>query len=174
MLLRSLPIPRPFRLPAEIGEHDFVELARAELDGRVRLRLLALVHLAEGKRPGEVAGMLTVHEKTVMKWLRRLARGGVAGLQEQPGWGAKRRLPSSEEGAFKVAVLEAQASRRGGRITGYEIRQLLAERFGVYYSLSGVYTLLERIGLAWVSSRSKHPRQDPEAQVAFKKTLPRR
>jgi len=30
---------------------------------------------------------------------------------------------------------------------------------------------LHRIGMSWITARSRHPQADPEAQDAFKKTL---
>lgn len=167
-------MPRVLPIPVEFQAYEFAALARSELDGRVRLRLLALAHLQEAKTPAEVAAMLKVHEKTVVSWLRRFRRGGLMGLQEQPGRGAKQRLAKAQEPAFKAALQAAQARRAGGRVTGEDIRQLLSEQFGVRYSLNGVYALLARLRLVWITARSKHPQHDALAQEAFKKTLPLR
>jgi len=167
-------MPAAVTMPPELDQHDFAVLARKELDGRVRLRLLALAHLREGKRPRPVGAMLKVHEKTVLKWLRRFRSAGVAGLAEQPGGGAKRRLRTAQEAELKALVARAQAHRAGGSLTGLEIRRWVAEQFGVRYSLSGLYHVLHRAGLSWISARSKHPQRDPDAQEAFKKTLPSR
>jgi transposase len=167
-------MPTAVTMPPELGEPDFATLVRQELDARVRLRLLALWHLREGKTHREVGAMLKVHEKTVLTWLRRFRAGGVAGLAERPGRGAKRRLGADQEPRLKALIDEAQAQRSGGRLTGEEIRGLVAEHFGVTYSLNGLYNLLHRAGLSWISARSKHPQRDPEAQAGFKKTSPPR
>ena len=167
-------MPAAITMPAELGSHDFGALARGERDGRVRLRLLALAHLQEGKTPREAAAMLRVHEKTVLKWLRRFRHGGIAQLAEQPGRGAKRRLDETQEAELKVLIDQTHAQRAGGSLTGEELRRLVAEHFGVEYSLSGLYNVLHRAGLSWISARSKHPQRDLEAQDAFKKTLPNR
>ncbi|WP_227678334.1 helix-turn-helix domain-containing protein [Psychrobacter faecalis] len=34
-----------------------------------------------------------------------------------------------------------------------------------------MYELLKRIDMSWISARSQHPKADPQAQDAFKKTL---
>jgi len=34
-----------------------------------------------------------------------------------------------------------------------------------------MYHVLHRLGFSWITSRSKHPKQDLEAIEAFKKTL---
>ena len=131
-------MPAPVELSETLEGYDFAELARRELDGRVRVRLLALAHLQEEKTPREVGAMLKVPEKTVLKWIRRFRTGGVAGLAEQPGRGAKRRLKAEQEPALKALVAEAPARRSGGRLRGEELRALVAERLGVEYSLSGL------------------------------------
>ncbi len=165
-------MPTAVTMPPELREPDFATLVRQELDARVRIRLLALWHLQEGKTPREVGAMLKVHEKTVLRWLRRFRASGIAGLAEQPGRGAKRRLGVEQEPELKALIDRAQAQRSGGSLTGEEIRSLVAEQFGVTYSLNGLYNLLHRAGLSWISARSKHPRRDPDAQAAFKKTSP--
>ena len=66
----------------------------------------------------------------------------------------------------------AKCERGGGRVRGEDIRQLLARQFGVAYSLNGVYDLLKRLGLVWISARAVSPYADPVAQAEFKKKLP--
>jgi transposase len=41
---------------------------------------------------------------------------------------------------------------------------MLKERFGVDYTLSGVYDLLKRLDIVWITVRSKHPKADLEKQ----------
>ena len=60
----------------------------------------------------------------------------------------------------------------GGRLRGEDIIQLVKDEWGVEYTLSGIYRLMKAIGMSWVSTRSKHPKQDEQAQQQFKKTLP--
>jgi len=40
----------------------------------------------------------------------------------------------------------------------------------VRYALSGLYGLLHRLGYSWLVPRPRHPKADPAAQAAFKKT----
>ncbi|MFL6714867.1 MAG: winged helix-turn-helix domain-containing protein [Burkholderiaceae bacterium] len=64
------------------------------------------------------------------------------------------RLPKTQEEAFRQVIEQLQDSRGGGRGRGEDIRQLLSEQFAVAYSLNGVYDLLKRLDMAWVSARS--------------------
>lgn len=39
------------------------------------------------------------------------------------------------------------------------------------YALSGVYRVMHRAGLSWITARSQHSKANPALQQAFKKTL---
>ena len=61
--------------------------------------------------------------------------------------------------------------RAGGRLTGKDIQQLAKEHYNAHYTVNGIYELLKRIDMSWISARSQHPKADIQAQDAFKKTL---
>jgi transposase len=82
-----------------------------------------------------------------------------------------KRLAKGQEEAFRQAVEQLQRERGGGRVRGEDIRQLLARQFGVAYSLNGVYDLMRRLGMVWISARAVSPCADPVAQAEFKKTF---
>ena len=67
--------------------------------------------------------------------------------------------------------MKVQDERNGGRITGREIGDLIKKEYEVEYKKSGLYDLLERLGLSWVSSRSIHPKTDLKKQTTFKQTF---
>ena len=69
------------------------------------------------------------------------------------------------------AVEQLQDRRGGGRGRGEDIRQLLDEQFDVAYTLNGVYELLKRLDMVWISARSVSPNTNPAKQAEFKKKL---
>jgi transposase len=162
---------RKASFPAALYEHDFVSLARTEGHARTRVRWLGLAHLKEGRSYEEVAQALKVHTKSVMSWVKRLARAGLEGVREQSGRGAKPKLAATYTESLQEALSQAQASRTGGRLKGRDIQRLLEEQFGVRLGLSTVYDTLKRHRLVWITARSKHPKHDPEAQEAFKENF---
>jgi transposase len=164
-------IGRPRHLPDTLLDFDFAALARTEKHARTRIRFLGMEHLNEGYLYREVAQFLGVHLTTVQDWVHRFSAEGLDGLRESPRSGATRKLSANREEAFKAAVMALGEQREGGRITGHTIRTLLAEQFGVHCCLNSVYNLLHRLGLVWITARSKHPKQDQAVQDAFKKTL---
>lgn len=161
---------RPLKLPSNFKEHDFVQLARQEKNARARIRYIGLDNLQKGKGIKEVSRILSVHENTVKNWVKRFRKKGVEGLKEQPGRGAKRKVPKEHEQIFREAVLELQANRKGGRIRGSDVLELMRKKLGIDCCLDTAYESLKRANFVWITSRSRHPKADEEAQQAFKKT----
>lgn len=162
---------RKSKLPAALYEYDFASLARKTGHGKTKLRLLGMAHLQEGKSFAEIGRMLKVSWIAVSNWLARFKKHGLEGLKEQHRSGRKSHLAKDDEEAFKAAVERLQAERAGGRVRGYDLQQLLKQDFKTHYSVDGVYALLKRLRLSWITARSMHPKADPVAQEAFKKTL---
>ncbi len=90
--------------------------------------------------------------------------------KQRPGRSSK--LKPEDHQAFKQRIIEEQEKREGGRLTAEDIHTIAAQEFNAHYKhSSSLYPLLHRIGMSWITARSRHPQADPEAQDAFKKTL---
>ena len=133
--------------------------------------MIALAHLKDGKSYLEVAAALRVTRHAVMRWVQWFIAGGVARLAGMPHDWSTQRLAKAQEEAFRQSVEQLQRQRGGGRVRGEDIRQLLARQFGVAYSLNGVYDLMKRLSMVWISARAVSPYADPVAQTEFKKKL---
>lgn len=161
---------RKAKLPPELFEHNFTQLAKREPHARTRQRFLGLSHLQDGATITEVAKICKTARSTIYDWLKRLALEGIDGLQEKEGRGCHSKLSLDQHEAFKRAVLELQSNRTGGRIRGKDILKLMEEKFNITCNLSTVYRILERVNLVWISGRSIHPKANLKAQEEFKKT----
>jgi transposase len=160
---------RKLILPKTIYEHNFYLLAKKEKHARTRIRLLGLDHLKKGKTARETAESLCVHENSVKRWLKSFSEQGLEGLKEGTGRGAKRKVPAEQEEAFRTAILELQANRKGGRVRGSDVLILMKEKLGIDCSLDTAYESLKRANFVWITSRSKHPNSNLEEQDDFKK-----
>lgn len=158
-------------LPKEFESYDFIKLSKRRKNPREQIRLLAFAHLKEGKSVKEAAAMVKVSRNAVYVWLRRFRSKSIEGLEEVGGRGAKLKLPLSEHEAFRQAVIELQENRRGGRVKGSDILELIEAKFGVKCTKRSVYNHLKRANLVWISARSKHPQADLAKQESFKKNL---
>ena len=154
----------------KINAFDFQKISKKASHPREKIRYLAFAHIQEGKSNTEIADILKIHRMTLTQWIKKFNKEGIEGLKEKKGRGAKLRLGVSEQDTFRKAVLELQDGKKGGRIKGTDILKLMEEKFSVKCTLKSVYNALHRVGLVWITGRSKHPKADPAAQDAFKKT----
>ena len=118
----------------------------------------------------EIASFLCVLPDTISDWVRRL-NDGLSGIGDKHRSGAPSRLAKEKEESFVNDVLSLQTERSGGSITAWDIQELLSEKYQVNYKRDSIYPLLKRVGLSWITSRSKHPKSDEEQQENFKKNF---
>jgi len=156
----------------QIQGYDFKSTFKVERDPKIKIKLLALHHLQSDMSLTDVADIILAEDKTVRSWLHSFIDFDYEGLIEKEGRGRKPRLPADEEEKFKIALDELQESRKGGRVTSNDIQTLLVDKFDCNYSIQGVYTLLDRINIVWISGRSKHPEHSQEAIDQFKDNFP--
>jgi transposase len=154
-----------------LDKYDFDKLSKSIGNFREKKRYLAFAHIKDGKNFTEVAKMMRVSLRTVMNWVRNFREKGIEALKDSFGGGAKPHVPHSDYEDFKQSVLELQKNRPGGRIRGKDIADLIRSKYGVSPSKSSVYETLKKAGLVWITGRSRHPKEDKEAQKAFKKTF---
>lgn len=157
----------------DLHEYDFEKLYKNEGNAESRIRLLGLYHYKSGKTFVEVGSLLLKDRHTIAEWVARFQTEGLEGVYNKPGRGRNPILAKEQEDGFVKEVELMQKNRQGGRVTGEEIKAMLLDKFDAEYSLNGVYELLERVGLVWITSRSEHPKADQSAQEHFKKTLKR-
>lgn len=154
-----------------LEQYCFDKLSKTEGNARERRRYLAFAHIQDGKSFTDAAAMVRVDLRALMNWVSNFRKNGIEGLKDKPGRGAKPYLSPEDSEAFKLSVLELQATRKGGRIRGKDILELMKNKFGIEPSKSTVYGTLKRVDLVWITGRSIHPEANVEAQEAFKKTL---
>lgn len=154
-----------------LDQYSFDKLSKTEGNPRERRRYLAFAHIQDGKSFTKAAEMVRVERRTLMNWVAQFRKNGIEGLKDKPGRGAKPYLLPEQHEAFKLSVLELQSNRKGGRIRGKDVLELMKDKFGIEPAKSSVYNALKRVDLVWITGRSIHPEADIEAQEAFKKTL---
>ena len=161
---------RPAAEISGMEEYDFARLARRASHPRERMRFLAFAHIQDGKSFSEAARAIKVYPRTVIVWVKKFRLHGLEGLKEQGGRGSKPLVSRDQEQKVLALIAEEQKNRRGGRIRGQDVRELLEKHCGLSLSPSSVYKLLHRLGLSWITGRSQHPKANREQQNAFKKT----
>ena len=157
-------------LPDDFQQYDFLSMMKNESHARNRIRLLAMHHLQSGKGLTAVSDIVKNGYTTVQSWLRRFRQAGFTGLFESPRSGAPKKVTPQAEQWLYDEIKALSESKTGGYITGQELQKLLLEQHTIKCSLKTVYNTLHRLGFSWITSRSMHPKGDPQIQQAYKKT----
>lgn len=157
------------------GLDELRRLARLQRDGRMRIRVQAILLAKQDRTAEEIAEVLEASRRAVQEWVRRYNQAGVDGLQHRSGQGRREKLSPQERERF-CARIEAGPGEEDGVCTlrGRDFQRILRQEFGQLYRLSGVYALLHRLGYSCLMPRPKHRKADLPAQEAFKKTSWRR
>ena len=148
---------------------DFKKLARQQKSIQMKMRLLALAHFKDGASRTQIAKSLKVSRTSVNKWVQTFLEEGIDGLQEKPRTGRPAFLTLEQREQLSQYIKAEAENSSGGRLTGSDIHAYIIDNFGKHYHPNSIYYLLEHMGFSWITSRSKHPKQSPQAQDDFKK-----
>jgi transposase len=140
-----------------IIQHRYLAKKRKDLEARVRLRAILLVH--EGKTLEQVGQMLEVARSTVQRWIERYRCRGVTGLLVRgPYQGKKPRLSLDQK--RELAIMIRQGPENSGLDTGVWTAPIIADlvkrRFRIAYSPSQIRRVLHELGFSL-----QYPRQEP-------------
>ena len=141
-------------------------------DAPAARRLLAL----EGVDRTTAAETCGMDRQTLRDWVHRYNAEGLAGLSNRRGVPRSRRLDPGQVSEF-VAWLEAGPDPAVDGVVRWrrqDLQRRITDRFGVELHERTVGKYLAALGYRRLSVRPRHPKTDPEAQDAFKKTSARR
>ena len=134
------------------------------------IRLLALWKLQSGMSETQLCTLIGKTHKTIRLWRRLYEAGGIdALLSIKIGRGRKAHI--DHKSIIEDAIEHLSRQQKGGRLRAQDLVDYFAQEKQITYSLSGMYHVLHRLGFSWITSRSKHPKQDLDAIEDFKKTL---
>ena len=145
-------------------------------DAQASRRMLALALVLEGVDRQTAAQTCGMDRQTLRDWVHRYNAEGLAGLTNHRGGARPRRLAAAQMDEL-VAWLEAGPDPVMDGVVRWrrqDLRRRIAERFGVELHERTVGKYLAALGYRRLSVRPRHPKTDPEAQEAFKKTSPKR
>jgi putative transposase len=132
----------------------------------VRLALLGQTALV-------IAAQVLLSDRQVRTWVARSNAWGPDALADRPGRGRKGPRAPDLEQRLRDRLRAGSTDADGVcALRGVEVRSLLEREFGVVRGLQAAYDLLHRLGFAPLRPRPRHPRSDPEAQAASKKSSP--
>lgn len=157
---------------SKLEGYDFFACYKVERDPRIKIKLQALHHLQRGKSIQEVADITLYQAQAIKSWLESFVEFDYEGLIERTGRGRRPRLDPAGEEKFKKFLQDYQDKKEGGSFGAKDVQGILADEFDCCYSRSGVYALLDRLNIVWITGRSRHPKSSEEAIELFKELFP--
>lgn len=148
---------------------DLLKLSRAEKNARKRMRLLALSQFLDCKNRTQVANQLNISRTSVNKWVTQYLESGLDGLEARKAKGRTPFLTAKQQKQLGDFIEAQSQNEQGGRLTGEKILNYIKTEFGVHYHHNAIYKLLKQLGFSWITSRSRHPKQQQGVQDAYKK-----
>ena len=152
------------------------QLIRDTIDAkqRDRYRVVLIAGAGLGQRSElereEIAAAVGRSRQFVDQWVKRYRQAGVQALVPRAQPGALPKLTEDQMQQLR-RILDAGPGPEEGlaAFNGPILRQIIHERFGKLYSLSGLYSLLHRLGYNDLMPRTTHPDTDPAELETFKK-----
>lgn len=160
--------PRTEISPVQVGAIHRAMLAARNKSSFQRLQCLWLrAHADQATESiAQTVGLSVSHVRRV--WSDYL-RGGLSAAQGRPKGGRRHQHLSAAQEQRLLAPLEQQA-QAGALVTVAQIQQRYQARVGRAVPASTVYRVLARHRWRRVQPRPKHPKDNPHARRAFKKT----
>jgi len=155
----------------QVEAFDFLPHIKQETNARMRIRLLALQLLKEGKKVVEICSILKIAKVRIPIWVKRFLSQGIEGLKELSGRGRKPKISEQQKVEVAKFIEERSKSSTGGRLFGEDIIKFISDTFNQKYSLSSAYNIMHELGFSWITSRSIHPKADLKSQEMFKKNF---
>jgi transposase len=161
------------------GDLTSGELRRAAgrtKDARAARRMLAIALVLEGVDRTTAAETCGMDRQTLRDWVHRYNAEGLDGLENRKVPQRPRRLVPAQMAELAAWVEAGPDPARDGvvRWRRKDLQHRIAAEFGVELHERSVGKQLAALGFRRLSVRPQHPRSDPEAQAAFKKTSPKR
>jgi transposase len=169
--MAGISITRKELTAAELGS----AAGRAK-DARAARRMLAIALVLEGKDRETAATSCGMDRQTLRDWVHRYNAEGLCGLVNRTVPQRPRRL-TRDQMTTLAAWVEAGPDVEKDGVVRWRRRDLqarIAAEFGVTLHERTVGKQLAALGFRRLSVRPQHPKPDPEAQAAFKKTSPKR
>ena len=145
-------------------------------DARAVRRMLAIALVLEGVDRTTAAQTCGMDRQTLRDWVHRYNAEGLTGLKNRMVPQRARRLAPAQLAVLAAWVEAGPDPVRDGvvRWRRKDLQHRIEAEFGVVLHERSVGKQLAALGFRRLSVRPQHPKSDPEAQEAFKKTSPQR
>jgi len=156
-------------------EHSMSELrdlAVKSRDAAQSRRLLAIAMVLDGSNRQDAARHAGMDRQTLRDWVHRYNEAGVDGLKSRRAPGPTPKLTETQMQELRDLVIAGPdpAIHQVVRWRCVDLRDEVARRFAVTVGERAIGKWLRKLGLTRLQPRPYHPKKDPAAEEAFKKT----
>ena len=136
-------------------------------------RLLALAMVLEGFSRSEAASRNGMDRQTLRDWVRRYNDLGIDGLKSGSSSGRKPFLTDAQKAELLALTVKGPDPEKDSvvRWRCVDLRDEVQRRFSVTVHENTIGAWLREMRLTRLQPRPFHPKKDPAAQEAFKKTF---
>jgi transposase len=158
----------------ERGSSELRAMAAKCRDGAQVRRLLAVAMVLEGVSRTEAATCNGMDRQTLRDWVHRYNEGGVDALKSRESPGRTPYLTEAQMAELRQLVVNGPdlATDKVVRWRIADLHGVVKRRFSVDVHQSTVGKWLHQLRLTRLQPRPVHPKKDPAAETAFKKTFP--
>jgi transposase len=158
----------------ELSARELRAVAAKAKDAKAARRMLAIALVLEGVDRKTAAASCGMDRQTLRDWVHRYNAEGLEGLSNRRSAGPTPRLSPAQKAELAQMVREGPDPCVDGvvRWRRADLKARIAARFGVTLHERTVGKQLAALGFRRLSVRPQHPKSDPAAQEAFKKTSP--
>ena len=157
--------------PSDLTTLDTLIAKQAKAVQRDRYRAARLA--IDGHEALQIADKLGRSRKFVQTWAYAYRDRGIDGLTPKPLPGREPKLSIEQQQAFIERFKQGPTEQDTVcTFRGKDAKRILAEHYGVQYSLNGVYKLLHRHNLSCLKPRPKHRKSDPQAMAKWVQDAP--
>ncbi len=164
---------KPLQIKKYMLQSELQKWYKSEKGPRLKIRLLAVLQLYEGKTVPQTAWHVRVSEVSVRKWIHWWNELGPKGLIRGKNTGRTPLLSSKEKLQLKEEILSSPrnwgydfSTWRLKDITGH-----MARTYKLEMSVSGVWRMMKRLGFTMLVPRLMPAKADPFKKMKFIKQL---
>ena len=135
-------------------------------------RMLAISFVLDGRSRSEAATLTGMQRQTLRDWVHRYNADGLEGLKSRKSPGREPYLTEQQKAEFRELVIKGPdpAAHKVVRWRCVDLRAEVQRRWSFVVHESTIGKWLGELGMTRLQPRPVHPKKDPEAEAAFKKT----
>ncbi len=135
-------------------------------------RLLAIAMVLDGSSREDAARQAGMDRQTLRDWVHRYNESGAEGLKTRWGPGPTPKLTAAQMQELRELVIAGPDPKvhHVVRWRLVDLRDEVARRFGVTVQERAIGKWLRKLDLTRLQPRPYHPKKEPAAEEAFKKT----